>query len=126
QTNAYDLRPGIVFSIGHHARTDLDGEKLLVTELSIEGRRDEGCTATGHAVLAAHAYHPARTTAKPQVHGAQSAGGVGPAGARGPGAGWWWGRGGRRSTPTSSAGCGCASTGIARGRTRAGARAGCG
>jgi type VI secretion system secreted protein VgrG len=80
-TNAFDLRPGVVFSIGHHARSDLgEGKELLVTDLSIEGTHDQEWTASGHAVFAAHPYHPPKRTEKPHVHGVQSAVVVGPNG----------------------------------------------
>jgi len=80
-TNTLDLAPGTVFAIGHHPRADLSAEnKLLVTELSIEGSPDGEWKAKGAAVFSAQPYFPRRATPKPRAHGVESAVVVGPRG----------------------------------------------
>ncbi|MEP7126575.1 MAG: type VI secretion system tip protein TssI/VgrG [Byssovorax sp.] len=79
KTNAIDLAPGVVFSIGSHPRRDLAPEKkLLVTSFTFEGEVgkewETHCTAH-HAELA---YRPAATAVKPRIYGVQSAIVVGP------------------------------------------------
>ena len=81
ETNAIDLRPGIVFSIENHPRPELDPRVgLLVTSLSIDGSPDGEWTTRVEAVPATEPYRPARRTPKPKVHGVQSAIVVGPPG----------------------------------------------
>jgi type VI secretion system secreted protein VgrG len=81
ETNALDLAPGVVFSIGGHPQPRLaDDRRLLVTELGIDGERDKEWTARGKAFLADRPYRPARRTPRPIVHGLQSAIVTGPEG----------------------------------------------
>jgi type VI secretion system secreted protein VgrG len=81
ETNAVDLAPGVVFSIGNHPHSELaDDKKLLVTGFAIEGSPEGHWTMSGQAVFAADPYRPAKKTPKPQVSGVQSATVVGPAG----------------------------------------------
>jgi len=81
RTNIVDLKPGTVFSIEHHPRTDLSpSQRLLVTELRLEGTNDGEWTIRGRAVFADEPYRPAQVTPKPIVHGVQSAFVVGPSG----------------------------------------------
>jgi type VI secretion system secreted protein VgrG len=80
-TNAYDLYPGALLTIGHHPHEELkDSERLLVLETSIEGSPDNEWSATGRAVFASEPYLPPQRTPKPDVVGVQSATVVGPAG----------------------------------------------
>ncbi len=51
-----------------------------MTEVSLEGALDGAWMANGTAVFAAHPYHPPKQTAKPHVHGVESAVVVGPKG----------------------------------------------
>ena len=81
ETNAIDLRPGIVFSVEGHPRSELDPRAgLLVTSLSIEGSPDGEWTTRVEAVPVTEPYRPARRTPKPKVHGVQSGVVVGPSG----------------------------------------------
>ena len=81
ETNVPDLRPGVVFVMEGHPRSDLGtSAKLLVTSASIEGAVGEAWTYSGTAVFAADAYRPMRRTPKPTVHGIESAVVVGPTG----------------------------------------------
>jgi type VI secretion system secreted protein VgrG len=81
ETNAVDLAPGVVFSIGNHPHAEItDSTKLLVTELSIEGSINAEWRALGRAVFADVPYRPRLRTAKPRIVGVQSATVVGPAG----------------------------------------------
>jgi type VI secretion system secreted protein VgrG len=81
RTNILDLRPGVVFSIGNHSRSDLGGDaKLLATELSIDGAHDGEWTTSGRAVFAASPYYPPKTMERPRIHGVESAIVVGPKG----------------------------------------------
>lgn len=80
-TNVIDLSPGVVFSIGHHARRDLaSNKKLLITETAVEGSPDDEWHISGRAVFADAPYHPPHKTPKPVVRGVQSAVVVGPPG----------------------------------------------
>ncbi|WP_437599751.1 type VI secretion system tip protein TssI/VgrG [Sorangium sp. So ce590] len=81
RTNALDLCPGVVLSIGQHPRKDLGpGQALLVVASTFEGEHDGEWTTTGEAVFAEHPYRPARRTPRPRVVGVQSAIVVGPPG----------------------------------------------
>jgi type VI secretion system secreted protein VgrG len=79
QTNAMDLSPGVVFSIGSHPRRDLAPEKrLLVTASTFAGEVGKEWEVTGTAHHASAAYRPALGTSKPRIYGVQSAIVVGP------------------------------------------------
>ena len=81
ETNAIDLRPGIVFFVEGHPRPELDPRAgLLVTSLSIDGSPDGEWTTRVEAMPVTEPYRPAQRTPKPKVHGVQSAVIVGPAG----------------------------------------------
>ena len=80
-TNAFDLAPGAIFSIGNHSHSEVtDGTKLLVTELSIDGSSGDEWSASGHAVFTDAPYRPRLETPKPRLLGVQSATVVGPIG----------------------------------------------
>lgn len=81
ETNAFDLVPGVVFSIDSHPHPELPARrKLLVVESSFEGTPEGEWTLAGHAVFADLPYRPPRRTPKPFVYGFQSAVVVGPRG----------------------------------------------
>ncbi|MDI1430154.1 type VI secretion system Vgr family protein [Polyangium sorediatum] len=81
ETNAIDLRPGTVFAILGHPRTDLGPTKrLLVVAFSVEGTHDGEWSMSGHAVFAEQPYRPIKKTPKPRIDGLQSAIVVGPQG----------------------------------------------
>ncbi len=81
RTNLLDLAPGTVFSIAHHPRRDLaPTERLLVTQLRIDGAPGEDFELRLVAAFARAPYRPAHATPKPTVQGVQSAAVVGPAG----------------------------------------------
>jgi hypothetical protein len=80
ETNAIDLTPGVLLSIGEYPRADLADRKLLATELTIEGSFGDAWRTECKAVFASQAYRPPWVTPKPQVFGVQSAMVVGPDG----------------------------------------------
>jgi type VI secretion system secreted protein VgrG len=81
ESNAFDLVPGVVFSIDSHPHPELPGRrKLLVVESSFEGTPEGEWTLSGQAVFADSPYRPPRRAPKPVVHGFQSAVVVGPRG----------------------------------------------
>jgi type VI secretion system secreted protein VgrG len=77
ETNALDLLPGMVFQIAAHPRADL-GKALLVTAFRIEGEVTQETTMRGTAAFAAVPFRPRAETAKPLLHGVQTAVVVGP------------------------------------------------
>ena len=80
-TNAPDLAPGSIFTIGQHPHPEIgEGEKLLVLELSIEGSPQDQWSIGGRAVFTDMPYRPPLVTAKPRLNNVQSAVIVGPAG----------------------------------------------
>jgi len=80
-TNAYDLYPGALLTIGHHPHEELsEGQRLLVLEMNIEGSPDSEWSGSARAVFASDPYLPPQRTPKPEVVGVQSATVVGPAG----------------------------------------------
>ncbi|MEO5725725.1 MAG: type VI secretion system tip protein VgrG, partial [Byssovorax sp.] len=81
ETNAPDLRPGVVFAISGHPHPDVSGDtQLLMTHLVIDGElaTAETWKFAGTAVPASRPYRPAITTPKPRLYGIQSAVVVGP------------------------------------------------
>jgi type VI secretion system secreted protein VgrG len=81
ETNAPDLRPGVVFAISGHPRFDVSGDtQLLMTHLVIDGdlATTEAWRFAGTAVPAGRPYRPAMTTPKQRLYGIQSAVVVGP------------------------------------------------
>lgn len=81
ETNAVDISPGTVLTMGGHSRADLGVEKkLMVTHLSLEGAHDGEWSVGAEAVFAEHPYRPPMKTPKPAIQGLQSAVVVGPAG----------------------------------------------
>ncbi|MFO0761386.1 MAG: type VI secretion system tip protein TssI/VgrG [Byssovorax sp.] len=74
ESNAHDLKPGSVLSIGNHARSDLGADKkLLVTESSFEGTHDGEWSLSAQAGFAEVPYRPPPKTPKPSIQGLQSA-----------------------------------------------------
>lgn len=80
ETNAFDLEPGVVFTLDAHPHPALNGRKFLVIETMLEAIVDDEWTLSGQAVFADAPYRPPCRTKKPIVHGFQSATVVGPAG----------------------------------------------
>ncbi|MDI1436435.1 type VI secretion system Vgr family protein [Polyangium sorediatum] len=81
EANAFDLAPGIIFSIDNHPREDLDpGKKLLVLEAIHEGTPDGEWTLSGEATFIDVPHRPAQRTPRPKINGLQSAFVVGPKG----------------------------------------------
>ena len=81
ETNATDLRPGVVFAVAGHPRFDVSGDtQLLMTHLEIDGdlATADAWRFAGTAVPVIRPYRPALTTPKPRIHGIQSAVVVGP------------------------------------------------
>jgi type VI secretion system secreted protein VgrG len=81
EANAFDLAPGVIFSIDNHPREDLDpGKKLLVLEALHEGTPDGEWTLSGEATFVDVPHRPAQRTPRPKINGLQSAFVVGPKG----------------------------------------------
>lgn len=81
ETNAIDLCPGTVLSIGQHSRSDLGpDERLLVVKFSIRGTHDGDWKMAAETVFAKVPYRTPQRTPKPVMHGMQSAIVVGPPG----------------------------------------------
>jgi hypothetical protein len=81
ETSAHDLRPGVVFAIAGHPRSDVSGDKrLLMTRFVIDGETGSPhkWLFEGTAAFTDHPYRPALTTPKPRIYGVQSAVVVGP------------------------------------------------
>jgi type VI secretion system secreted protein VgrG len=78
-TNAMDLRPGVILSLSDHGHPDVAGRPLLATNFSLEGSPTEAWHMTVHAVSAEIPYRPPAVTPKPVIHGIQSATVVGAA-----------------------------------------------
>jgi len=80
-SNVFALSPGTLFSMLDHPRPDLaPDKKLLVLEASLEGTATGEWTVSGTAVFNDVPYRSPQTTARPVVHGLQSAIVVGPKG----------------------------------------------
>lgn len=80
-TNVVDLSPGAILSIHGHPRPELgDDARLLVIEVSLDYHVGQDWLLNARAVRADQPYRPPHRTAKPQVHGVQSAIVVGPPG----------------------------------------------
>jgi type VI secretion system secreted protein VgrG len=71
-TNATDLAPATVFTIGDHPLLSPE-QRLLVTSLTLEGAPNEEWHLSGMAVSASEPFRPRRITPKPRIHGVQSA-----------------------------------------------------
>jgi type VI secretion system secreted protein VgrG len=72
--NAFDLAPGVVFSMDGHPRRDLaPGKSLLVTECSIEGNHDSEWTLSAVAEFTDVRFRPLQRTPKPVMKGVESA-----------------------------------------------------
>lgn len=81
EANAFDLAPGVIFSVDSHPHTDLPPSRaLLVLETTLEGTAQGEWNLSARAVFADVPYSPPRSTHKPIVHGLQSATVVGPMG----------------------------------------------
>jgi type VI secretion system secreted protein VgrG len=80
-TNVIDLSPGTVMSIlDHPGRGVKDGQRLLVVESRMDGRRDEDWVVYCEVQPADEPYHPPLRATKPKVSGVESATVVGPPG----------------------------------------------
>jgi type VI secretion system secreted protein VgrG len=79
ETNAFDLAPGTVTSIGRHPHPDLKNH-ILVTSLTLSGSPEAEWSASGVAVFTKEPYHPPRGAKQPKVTGVQSGIVVGPPG----------------------------------------------
>ncbi len=81
EANTFDLAPGAVFSIGRHPHSGISAKKRLLAIASKLTGTDTGDFAFHvEAHFADAAYRPPRKTAKPIIHGLQSATVVGPKG----------------------------------------------
>jgi type VI secretion system secreted protein VgrG len=81
RTNAHQLTPGVVLSIGDHPHDLLaHGARLLVTACMLEGAAGEEFVHRVEAVSAAVPYRPPLVTKKPKTSGVDYATVVGPAG----------------------------------------------
>jgi type VI secretion system secreted protein VgrG len=80
-TNALDVAPGTVLSLGGHPKAALAPDKrLLVTEVLLEGSPDGEWDVAASALFADAPYRPPLATPKPTMSGSQTALVVGPAG----------------------------------------------
>ncbi|NUQ74905.1 MAG: type VI secretion system tip protein VgrG [Polyangiaceae bacterium] len=79
ETNAFDLAPGTVFSVGRHPHKALK-DPLLVTSMTLSGSPGGEWHGSAAAVFAKEPYRPAVKTKQPKVTGVQSGIIVGPAG----------------------------------------------
>lgn len=81
RTNAFDLRPGRIFGVVNHPRSDLGAEVgLLVVGNVLVGEIGEEWEARLEAHFAVHPHRPRRRTPRPRIYGTQSAVVVGPPG----------------------------------------------
>jgi type VI secretion system secreted protein VgrG len=79
--NTFDLSPGSVFSIDRHPHASIPAKKkLLAVSSKITGSDTGDFNFSAEAHFADAPYRPARRTAKPIIHGLQSAMVVGPSG----------------------------------------------
>jgi type VI secretion system secreted protein VgrG len=78
-TNAFDLAPGTVFSVGRHPHKALK-DPLLVTSLTLTGSPGGEWQGSAVAVFAKEPHRPAAKTKQPKVTGVQSGIVVGPSG----------------------------------------------
>lgn len=80
-TNAIDLCPGTIVSIGQHSRSDLGpDERLLVVKFLMHGTHDGEWKMSAVTVFAKEPYRMPQVTPKPVISGMQSAIVVGPPG----------------------------------------------
>lgn len=81
ETNALDLSPGGIFSIGEHPHSEISsGRRLLVTEMTMQGTSETEWKGHAKAVMADAPYRSPMRTPKPVANAVQSAHVVGPAG----------------------------------------------
>lgn len=73
ETNAIDLRPGVILTVADHVHPDVAARPLLATHFSLEGSLKDVWRLSVQAVSAELPYRPAAVTPKPVVHGVQSA-----------------------------------------------------
>ena len=78
RTNAMDLRPGTVFSVDNYPGGEIDDQRLLLADISIEGTPTTAWKVEATALFAGVPYVPTATTLKPRMYGVQSAVVVGP------------------------------------------------
>ncbi len=79
-TNCVDLGPGVVFTMNHHPRADMDLKKYLIRKFTLEGSVNAEWTYEGEAQFQDHPFYPEMRTPKPRIRGLQSAAVVGPSG----------------------------------------------
>lgn len=80
-TSAADLRPGVVFSIAGHPRTELGADRsFFVATTTIEGDTEDPWIVRCEARPTTSPYRPPLATPKPRTQGVESATVVGPAG----------------------------------------------
>ena len=80
ETNAMDLKPGVVMKLHGHSRGKLNDDRLLVVAAVYNGTSLGRWSMHCEARSASVPYRPAVTTPKPRAHGVESATVVGPAG----------------------------------------------
>jgi type VI secretion system secreted protein VgrG len=73
ETNAIDLRPGMILSVSRHVHPDVAGHEFLATHYTLAGSLMDPWHLSVHAVSAELPYRPPAVTPKPVVHGIQSA-----------------------------------------------------
>lgn len=80
-SNATDLRPGMVLTLGGHPRAELGDDKpLLVVNMMFSGSSDGEWFVRAQAVSASVSYHPPLESVRPTITGVESATVVGPRG----------------------------------------------
>ena len=79
ESNLHDLSPGTIFSIANHPHPEI-AQKLLVTDVVLEGTAEGEWTVHGHAGFADTPFRPPLITPRPEVLGVQTVKVVGPKG----------------------------------------------
>lgn len=79
-TNCVDLGPGVVFTMTHHPRADMDLKKYLIRKFTLEGFVNDKWTYEGEAQYQEDPFYPELCTPKPRIRGLQSAVVTGPDG----------------------------------------------
>ncbi len=78
-TSVVDLRPGTIFSVQDHPRSEISPKaKLLVTEFEVDGTPEGDWRMSGGATFADVPYRPVVKSPRPSITGLQSAIVVGP------------------------------------------------
>src|SRR6185436_5457993 len=80
-SNILGLEPGMIFTMDLHPHPELaPSQRLLITDIQMEGTAVGEWTVTGKAVSAKSPYRPSWSTPKPEARGVESATVVGPPG----------------------------------------------